>query len=136
VYINIRLGIEATLLEVTTNSSYYFTFLGTILFNDWRWENNTDAVVNKAQKRMYFLGQLTKFGPRREILVQFYRSASESILAFSISRIISGISQRQRSRLVDRDLTTLTVINNDRSKKRTDNIIFSDHTHPAHHLFE
>ena len=45
------------------------------------------------------LRQLKKFGLRREILVQFYRSAIESILAFSICAWFGVISQRQRSRL-------------------------------------
>ena len=71
-----------------------FQFIGTIIYNDLGWENNTDAVVKKAQQRLFFLRQLKKFGLRREILVQFYRSAIESILVFSICVWFSGISQR------------------------------------------
>ena len=63
-----------------------FKFLNTTITSDLGWENNTDAVVKKAQQRLYFLRQLKKFGLRREILVQFYRSALESILAFSVMR--------------------------------------------------
>ena len=122
-----------------------FKFLGTIISNDLTWENNTDAVVKKAQQRLFFLRQLKKFGLRREILVQFYRSAIESILTFSICVWFGGISQRQRGRLdrvvktaskiVGSELTSLTAIYKDRSKKRAGKII-SDQTHPAHHLFE
>ena len=54
-----------------------FKFLGTIISSDLVWENNTDALVTKAQQRLFFLRQLKKFGLRREILVQFYRSAIE-----------------------------------------------------------
>ena len=98
----------------------YFKFLGTIISSDLAWENNTDAVVKKAQQRLFFLRQLKKFGLRREILVQFYRSAIESILTFSICVWLGGISQRQRSRLdrvvktaskiVSSELTSLTAI--------------------------
>ena len=61
-----------------------FTFLGMTISSDLTWRNNTDAVVKKAQQRLFFLPQLKKFGLRREILVQFYRSAIESILTFSM----------------------------------------------------
>ena len=57
-------------------------------------KNNTDAVVKKAQQRLFFLRQLKTFGLRREILVQFYRSATESVPAFSIFVWFGGISQR------------------------------------------
>ena len=117
-----------------------FKFLGTIISSDLAWENNTDAVVKKAQQRLFFLRQLKKFGLRRKILVQFYRSAIESILTFSIYVWFGGISQRQRSRLdrvvktvskiVVSELTSLTAIYKDRSKKRACKII-SDQTHPA-----
>ena len=87
----------------------YFKFLGTIISSDLAWENITDAVVKKAQQRLFFLRQLKKFGLRREILVQFYRSAIESILTFSICVWFGGISQRQRSRL-DRVVKTASKI--------------------------
>ena len=121
-----------------------FKFLGTIVSSNLGWENNTDAVVKKAQQRLFFLRQLKKFGLRREILVQFYRSAVESILALSIRVWFCSISLHQRSRLdrvvktaskiVGSELTSLTAIYSDRSKKAGN--IISDQTHPAHHLIE
>ena len=94
---------------------------------------------------LFFLRQLKKFELRREILVQFYRSAIESILTFSIWVWFGGISQRQRSRLdrvvktaskiVGSELTSLTAIYQDRSKKRACKII-SDQIHSAHYLFD
>ena len=119
-----------------------FKFIGTIISNDLTWENNTDAVVKKAQQRLFFLRQLKKFGLRREILVQFYRSAIESILTFSICVWFSGISKRQKgsldrvvktaSKIVGSELTSLIYR---QIQKRAGKII-SDQTHPAHHLFE
>jgi hypothetical protein len=41
----------------------------------WDKENNTDAVMEKAQQRLYVQRQLKKFGLRREFLVQIYLSA-------------------------------------------------------------
>ena len=105
-----------------------FKFLGTIISSDLAWENNTDGLVKKAQQLLFFLRQLKKFGLRREIIVQFYRSAIESILTFSICVWFGGISQHQRSRLgrvvktaskiVGSEFTSLIAIYKDRSKKR------------------
>ena len=86
-----------------------FKFLGTIIPSDLGWGNNTDAVAKKAQQRLYFLRELKTFGLRREILVQFFRSAIESIIAFSICVWFGGISQRQRSTL-DRVVKTVSNI--------------------------
>ena len=59
-----------------------FKFLSMIIYSELGWENNTDALVKTAQQRLYFLGQQKKFGLRREILVQLFRSAIESMYAF------------------------------------------------------
>ena len=108
-----------------------FNFLGMIISSNLGWENNTDAAMKKAQQRLYFLCQLKKFRLRREIFVQFYRSAIESILAFSTCVWFGGISQCQRSgldrvvkttsKIVGSELTSLTAtscIYNVRSKKQ------------------
>ena len=111
-----------------------------IISSDLAWENNTDAVVKKAQQRLFFLRQLKKFGLRREILVQFYLSAIESSLTFSICVWFGGICQRHGSRLdrmvktaskiVGSELTSLTAIYKNRSKKSLQNYL------PAHYLFD
>ena len=103
-----------------------FKFLATVS-SDLAWVNNTGAVVKKAQQRLFFLHQLKKFGLRREILVQFYRSAIESILTFSICVWFGGISQCQRGRLdrvvktaskiVGSELTSLTAVYKDKYKR-------------------
>ena len=116
-----------------------FKCLGTIISSDLAWENNTDAVVKKAQQRLFFLRQLKKFGLRREILVQFYRSAIESILTFSVCVWFGGISQRQRGRLdrvvktaskiVGSELTSLTAKKTD-PKKSLQNYLRPNSTRP------
>ena len=114
-----------------------FTFLGTITSSDLGRENNTDAVVKKAQQMLYFLHQLKNFRLRRKILIQFYHSAIESILAFSICVWFGSISQRQRSRL-DRMVKTASKIIGSAltpltDQKKAGNII-SNQTHPTLHL--
>ena len=72
-----------------------FKCLCTIISSVLGWENNTDAVVKKAQQRLLFLCQLKKFGLSREILVQLYRSAIESFLVFSICVCVSASAKEQ-----------------------------------------
>ncbi|KAK5912739.1 hypothetical protein CesoFtcFv8_002581 [Champsocephalus esox] len=45
--------------EVTAVESV--RFLGTIIAQDLKWEHNICSVIKKAQKRMFFLRQLTRF---------------------------------------------------------------------------
>ena len=58
--------------------------LGTTISNTLGRDANVDATVKKAQKRLFLLRQLKKFGLRREILIQFYDSVVESVLTFSL----------------------------------------------------
>ena len=69
-----------------------FKCLGMIISSYLGWENITDAVVKKAQQRLFYLRQLKEFGLKREILVQLYRSAVENNLAFSICVWFGGTS--------------------------------------------
>ena len=122
-----------------------FKFLGTTISSNLGWHSNTATLVRRAQQRLYFLRQLRKFGLRREILRQFYRSTVESILTFSISVWFGGTDQAQRkmldrvvshaSRTVGEELTPLATIYEARMTTRAKKIV-SDPAHPAHHLFQ
>lgn len=57
-----------------------FTFLGTHVSDNLSWLINTAVVVQKAPRRLSFLGHLKKNNLRNKLLVAFYRSAVESIL--------------------------------------------------------
>ena len=61
-----------------------FKILGTTISNTLGRDANVDATVKKAQKRLFLLRQLKKFGLRRDILIQFYSSVVESVLTFSL----------------------------------------------------
>ena len=104
-----------------------------------------DALVKKARQMLYFLRQLRKFGLRREILIQFYRSTIESVLTFSISVWYGGLNQRQRnkmdrvvrtaSKIVGAELPSLAAIYVQRVKARARKIT-ADCSHPACSLFQ
>ena len=60
-------------------------FLGSTISKDLSWCNNTIGIIKKAQKRMYFLRHLKRFGLSQAILTRFYRAVIESVLSFSIT---------------------------------------------------
>ncbi|XP_068121996.1 olfactory receptor 6N1-like [Hyperolius riggenbachi] len=60
------------------------TLMGTTITNDLRWKANTSSTLVKAQKRLFFLHQLKKFGMTPQVLTRFYFATTESILCFSI----------------------------------------------------
>ena len=67
-----------------------FKFLGTHISEDISWSANTSAVVKKAQQRLHFLRVLKRNKLEEKLLVTFYRSTIESVLAFSITVWYAG----------------------------------------------
>ena len=74
-----------------------FTFFGTTISCDLKWDENISSAIKKAHQWLFFLKQLKKFKVSHSILTQFYRAAIESILTFSITVWYSSdVSKRQR----------------------------------------
>ncbi len=94
-----------------------FKFLGSIISQDLNWDTHIDSIVKKAQRRLYFLRQLSKFNLPQELLKQFYSAVIESVLCTSItvwfgSATKSGIRRLQRTvrtaeRIIGAPLLTL-----------------------------
>ena len=60
--------------EVEIVSKY--KYLGTILDNSLKWEDNTETIfVKKGQQRLYLLRKLNSFSVDRNILILFYNNA-------------------------------------------------------------
>ena len=122
-----------------------FKFLGSLISEDLKWDNNVSSIVKKANQRMYFLRQLRKFGMKKVILIHFYRAVIESILTFSIIVWFGNTSAKQitklnrivktASKIVGCELPSLESLYETRTKKRAHRII-EDATHPANDLFE
>ncbi len=62
-----------------------FKFLGVHITEDITWSAHTDAVLKKAQQRLFFLRRLRKFGMSPSILRSFYTCTVESILTGCIT---------------------------------------------------
>ena len=122
-----------------------FKFLGTIISNDLKWEQNVDKLVKKANQRLFFLRQLRRFGVKKEILMQFYRSVVESILTFSIVVWYGNTTEKQKTslnrvvksaaKIVGETLPTLSSLYLQRVNSRAQKII-KDSSHPANNLFQ
>uniref|UniRef100_A0A3B1IGL0 Reverse transcriptase domain-containing protein n=1 Tax=Astyanax mexicanus TaxID=7994 RepID=A0A3B1IGL0_ASTMX len=121
-----------------------YKFLGSIISRDLKWELNINAILKKAQQRMYFLRQLRKYGLPQELLATFYTAAIESILCTSITVWFGAATKQDKNRLqrtirtaakiIGTHLPSLQELYSGRIRKRAENII-KDPTHPAYTLF-
>src|SRR4029434_5360094 len=108
------------------------------------WSANTSAIVKKAQQRLHFLRVLRKNNLECNLLMAFYRSTIESVLANCISVWYSGCTAADK-RAIQRIISTaqkitgcslpsLVNIAHSRYLGRANNIM-KDTSHPGHHLF-
>ncbi|XP_054650702.1 uncharacterized protein LOC129191401 [Dunckerocampus dactyliophorus] len=121
-----------------------FKFLGTHISEDLTWSHNTQQILKKSQRRLYFLRRLRKFGMSTTILSCFYRCTIESVLTASITVWYGNCTTRDRKALqrviktsqniVGAALPSLQDIYTSRVLRRTHNLI-KDSTHPQHSLF-
>ncbi|KAK3567274.1 hypothetical protein QTP86_015798, partial [Hemibagrus guttatus] len=74
-----------TIMNSTVPTVESFRFLGTTISQDLKWDTHIDAIIKKAQQRLYFLRQLRKFNLPQELLTQFYSAVIESVLCTSIT---------------------------------------------------
>ncbi len=121
-----------------------FRFLGTTISQGLKWDNHIEAIVKKAQQRLYFLRQLRKFNLPQELLKQFYAAIIESVLCISItvwfnSATKSDLRRLRRvvrtERVIGTTLPTLQELYSSRVSKRAGKITL-DPSHTAHSLFE
>jgi len=61
-----------------------FKFLGTHITEDLKWTANTNMLVGKTQKRLYFHRTLRKVNLSQHLLLSNYRCTTESVLTYSI----------------------------------------------------
>ena len=135
------LQVNGSSLEIVDS----FKFLGTVISSGLDWETYTNSTLKKTQQRMYFLRQLKKFGLRREILIQFYGAAIESVRCFSLPVWYGSTTQDQKrrpnrvirnsGRTVGRELPSLEEMFAKRSVARSRRTV-ADRSHPAYDLVQ
>jgi len=122
-----------------------FRFLGTIISQDLKWEQNICSILKKAQQRMYFLRLLRKHGLPQELLLQLYAAVIEFVLCPSITVWFGAATKKDRTRLqrtvrtaehiIVAPLPSIQDLYRSRTRKRAGNIM-EESSHPAHSLFE
>ena len=122
-----------------------FKFLGTTVSSDLKWDENFSSAIKKAHQQLFFLRQLKKFNVSHSILTQFYRTAIESILTFSITVWYSSACQKDKdqlerivrtaSNIIGSDMKPIASIHSLRSDRKVMAIV-QDTSHPANHLFQ
>ncbi|XP_060763137.1 centrosomal protein POC5 isoform X5 [Neoarius graeffei] len=76
-----------------------YKYLGTILDCQLRFSSNTEGILRKCHQRMYLLRKLNSFSVSQNILLTFYYTFIESVLAFSICCWYYSITVQDRNRL-------------------------------------
>ncbi len=119
-------------------------FLGVHITEDLSWTNNTAALAEKAQQRLYFLHKLRRARAPASIMCTFYRGTIESILTScitvwygacnascrkSLQRIV-----RAAEKIVGVSLPSLQDIYSTRLTRKA-LCIAGDPTHPTHSFF-
>ncbi len=120
-----------------------FKFLGVHITEDLTWSAHTDAVLKKAQQRLFFLRRLRKFGTSPRILRSFYTCTVESILTGCITAWFGNSTAGNRRALqrvvrtarhiVGGELPSLQDIYTRRCTRKARRII-KDSSHPSHRL--
>ncbi len=110
-----------------------FKFLGVTITEDLTWSAHTDAVLKKAQQRLFFLRRLRKFGMSPHILHSLYTCTVESILTEQHQQQSQRVVQTARH-TVGGELPSLQDIYTRRCMRKAQRII-SDSSHPSHGLF-
>ncbi|KAL0162331.1 hypothetical protein M9458_041727 [Cirrhinus mrigala] len=134
-----------TIMDSTVKTVETFRFLGNTISQDLKWDIHIDAIVKKAQQRLFFLRQLRKFNLPQELLKQFYTTIIESVLCTSITVWFNSATKsdlrrlhrtvRTAERIIGTTLPTLQELYLSRVSKKAGKITL-DPSHPAHSLFE
>ena len=73
-----------------------YKYLGLIFDYLLNWKNNTDAIIKKANQRLYCLKRLAHFNVKESLLQRFYSSFVESSLTFGVTAWGGNVTQNDR----------------------------------------
>ncbi|KAI5607883.1 gastrula zinc finger protein XlCGF28.1-like [Silurus asotus] len=96
---NSRRHLPVNINETEVERVSSFKFLGVHISEDLSWQQNTSALVKKAQQRLYFLRSFKKSHLSPGILTSLYRCIIESILTNSITVWYGGPTVCERKAL-------------------------------------
>ena len=128
-------------VEIVTKYKY----LGTIFDDKLSFDINTDEIVKKCRRRLYFLRKLNSFSVNKTILTLFYKSYIESVLCFSFICWYHNLGVKNKTNLqkIIRICSKITgepqrAISQfcDQQTLRKAHMIVADKNHALNELFE
>jgi hypothetical protein len=129
--------------EVERVESY--KYLGVLFDNALNWKQNTEAIVKKANTRLYCLRKLRSFNVSSQLLQMFYCSSIVSVLTFGLTCWGRNLCKRDQDRLnkiirkaggvIGRAQDTLDTLYNRRITNKLADIL-DDKTHPLRYEFD
>ena len=73
--------------------------VGVIIQNDLKWDKNTNAILQKAQKRLFFLKRLKKPGACEKDLLRFYTAIVRPVCEYAAPAWATSLTLAQRHKL-------------------------------------
>ena len=114
-----------------------YKYLGTIIDDKLKWNENVRALCSKGNQRLYFIRKLKSFHIDSTILKLFYSSVVQSVITFScicwwnnLSKINQGKLEKVRrgaQRTIGSELTLLSDVYKTRLLKKTGSILSEGH---------
>ena len=73
--------------------------VGVTLQSDLKWDENTDNILKKAQKRLYFLKRLKQAGAGKIDLLRFYTGIIRPVCEYAAPAWATSLTQSQKDKL-------------------------------------
>ena len=141
-YSTLKLNINDIVEQVTI-----FKYLGLTLSTDLSWNYHADAIVAKANKRLFFLRKLKQAGVDVKLLGLFYSSVIQSVLTYCVTVFFNSLRRTERKnidrvtaiaqKIVGKNimLDPLSKIYDVRTATKGEQIL-KDTSHPLNYKFE
>ena len=87
--------IENTAVESVKSAK----LVGVTIQEDLKWNENTDTILKKAKKKLYFMKKLKSSGASSRDLKQFYASIVRAVCEYAAPAWATSITKQQRQKL-------------------------------------
>ena len=101
-----ELSVGENQLEVVRSTK----LLGVIISSDLKWNEHTEYIVKKANKRLWYLRRLSRLGASRDTLLDQYRLICRSVLETAAPVFAGGLSQTNISDIEDVQRSAFKII--------------------------
>jgi hypothetical protein len=121
-----------------------YKYLGTIVDDELKWNENTIALSKKASQRLFFLRKLKEFQVEKTIMSLFYVSVIQSLLMFNLVchwNSLSFVNKRKLNKIRNSARKIMNVNTTDLNSMYVKNVlhkvdkVMKDSKHPLHNSY-